>query len=122
MAIRTLSILSFLVVFLFTMGCDSPYKMGNQTGLRVTGKVGEILVVCDQGVWDSEIKHVLDSNLTQWIMPYLPDVATFQLVHRTPEHFTQGIKRYRNTLFLNIDPNYQGAKGSIVKREDVWAV
>lgn len=91
------------------------------TQLTITGKVGEILVVCDQAIWDSEIKKYLDSNLTQWIMPYFPDVATFELVHKTPEHFTQGVKRWRNTLFLTIDPSQKGDKGSIVRREDVWA-
>ena len=76
--------------------------------MTVTGKVGEILVVCDQGIWDSDIQTVLDSSLTQWILPYLPDVATFQLTHKTPSHFTQGVKRYRNTLFITIDPNHKG--------------
>ena len=89
--------------------------------MSVTGKVGEILVVCDKGIWESDIKTCLDTNLTQWIMPYFPDVATFELVHKTPSHFTQGVKRYRNTLFLNIVPKHTGDKGKIEKREDVWA-
>jgi len=91
-------------------------------GMKATGKVGEILVVCEPGIWNSEIKDCLDSTLTQWIMPYLPDVATFTLIHKTPSHFTQGVKRYRNTLFIEIDPSYTGDIGSIVKKEDVWAV
>lgn len=89
--------------------------------MNVTGKVGEILVVCDQGLWDSDLKTCLDTNLTQWIMPYFPDVATFELVHKTPDHFTQGIKRWRNALFLNVDPSYKGSEGKIEKKEDVWA-
>jgi hypothetical protein len=89
--------------------------------VAVTGKVGEILVVCDAGIWNSEIKMCLDSNLTQFIMPYFPDVATFDLIHKTPEHFTQGVKRYRNTLFLTIDPKYKGDQGRIEKRMGVWA-
>lgn len=101
--------------------CESTHKSGSKHGMSVTGKVGEILVVCDKGIWESDIKECLDTNLTQWIMPYFPDVATFELVHKTPDHFTQGVKRYRNTLFLNIDPNHKGDKGKIEKREDVWA-
>lgn len=115
---------SFIAIaaLLFTVSltsCEFENSLGS--GMNVTGKVGEILVVCDQGVWDSQVKASLDSNLTQWIMPYLPDVATFELIHKTPEHFTKGIKRYRNTLFLTIDPKYKGSKGSIRKRKDVWA-
>jgi hypothetical protein len=101
--------------------CESTHGRNTTNGLSVTGKIGEILVVCDDGIWESELKDCLDSNLTQWIMPYFPDVATFTLVHRSPNQFTQGIKRYRNTLFINIDPTFQGKKGSIVKRLDVWA-
>lgn len=112
-----------LITFGFTLfNCESPRASKSSTpALTVTGKVGEILVVCDQGIWESDLKECLDTNLTQWIMPYFPDVATFELVHRTPEKFTQGVKRWRNTLFINIDPNHEGEKGSIQKREDVWA-
>jgi hypothetical protein len=121
MATRVLSI-SALVVLLLSFGCESSHNATVTRGLSVTGKIGEILVVCDQGVWDSEIKNYLDTGLTHWIMPYFPDVATFQLVHKTPAHFTQGVKRYRNTLFITIDPTHKGAHGSIVKRTNVWAI
>ena len=121
MILRIFYLISFVVILL-SAGCESSYKSNASPGLSVTGKVGEILVVCEQGIWDSEIKTHLDSGLTQWILPYLPDVATFQLIHKTPSHFTQGVKRYRNTLFINVDPAYKGEHGSIVKRGDVWAM
>lgn len=108
-------------MLVITLGCESTNKRQANRQLNMTGKVGEILVVCDQAIWDSAIKNHLDSNLTQWIMPYFPDVATFELVHKTPDHFTQGVKRWRNTLFLTIDPKYKGEKGSIVRRDNVWA-
>jgi len=120
---QTAFITSIIIATLLACsGCESNRNAKVSRGLTVTGKIGEILVVCDQGIWESDIKECLDSNLTQWIMPYFPDVATFELAHRTPAHFTQGVKRYRNTLFLKIDPEYKGAKGSIVKRSDVWAI
>lgn len=112
---------SLAIMLLFSFGCESNSNNTMSSGLSVTGKVGEILVVCEQGIWDSPLQEALDSGLTQWILPYLPDVATFELTHKTPSHFTQGVKRYRNTLFINIDPNHKGEKGSIVKRKDVWA-
>ena len=118
------SVKSAFVIFsvlLFCGGCESTYNSRVSKGLTVTGKVGEILVVCEPGIWNSEIKSYLDTGLTQWILPYLPDVATFSLVHKTPGHFTQGVKRYRNTMFIDIDPNYTGEHGRILKREDVWA-
>ena len=118
MKIISLLALSITLLFTFTK-CESGRKLS--TGMSVTGKVGEILVVCETGVWNSKIQDALDSGLVQYILPYLPDVPTFQLTHRTPKHFTEGIKRFRNTLFLEIDPNYTGENGKIEKRIDVWA-
>lgn len=110
-----------LVLLLSFSSCDLDSKRYRSTGVAVTGRIGEILVVCDQDLWDSEIREILDSNLTQFIMPYFPDVATFDLIHKTPQHFTQGVKRYRNALFLSIDPKLEGDKGKIEKRVGVWA-
>lgn len=109
---------SLLLIMTFTR-CESGRTVSS--GLSVTGKIGEILVVCEQDIWNSNIKESLDSELVQFILPYLPDVATFQLTHRTPRKFSDGIKRFRNTLFLQIDPNYTGEHGKIEKRLDVWA-
>ncbi|OFZ07374.1 MAG: hypothetical protein A3D92_05755, partial [Bacteroidetes bacterium RIFCSPHIGHO2_02_FULL_44_7] len=116
----TFALLSLLLIFLNS--CDRLNSIDGETGLSATGKVEEILVVCELGIWnDPDIRNQLDTNLTQWIMPYLPDVATFTLIHKTPSHFTQGVKRYRNTVFLTIDSKYKGEKGSIVRKDDVWA-
>lgn len=110
-----------LVLSSLLVNCESPNHKKMRSGASVTGKVGEILVVCDESIWNSEIKAHLDTGLTQWIMPYFPDVATFELVHRSPAQFTQGVKRFRNTLFLTIDSNHKGEKGKILKRDGVWA-
>lgn len=113
--------LVFWLIALTISSCNFKEKKFSSAGIAVTGKVGEILVVCDDDLWKSELKTCLDSNLTQFIMPYFPDVATFELIHKTPQHFTEGVKRYRNTLFINVDPNYQGKLGKIEKRVGVWA-
>ncbi len=106
---------------LFNSGCEVKTKKFSSSGLYVTGKVGEILVVCDRSIWESEIKNYLDTGLTQFIMPYFPDVATFELIHKAPEQFDQGVKRFRNTLFIKIDPSFKGEQAEINKRLDVWA-
>ena len=108
-------------VFLINSSCEINTKRFSSTGLTVTGNIGEILVVCDKAIWESEIKSHLDTNLTQWIMPYFPDVATFELVHKTPSHFDQGVKRFRNTLFITIDPKHTKKRADIQKRMNVWA-
>ena len=106
------------VVFSLMPSCDYISSRLKDGGILVTGKVGEILVVCEQDIWDSEIKKLLDSNLTQFIMPYYPDVATFELLHKTPDHFEKGSKRYRNTLFLTLDPSFKTSKLDV--NPDVW--
>lgn len=108
----------FLVVF---SNCESPYGKKMTKGIPVTGKVGEILVVCDDAVWESDLKSVLDSNLTQFILPYFPDVATFELIHRPLRGFTKGMKKYRNVLMLTLDENFSEEKGKITKEVDTWA-
>lgn len=117
---RSLFACFILLTTLILSSCDSPNKL-NSTGLIATGKVGEIVVVAEKGIWDSEIKNYLDTGLTRFIMPYMPDVVTFELVHRVPGRFEHGIKRHRNVLFLKIDPKYTGDKAKIEKRLDVWA-
>ena len=117
--IMKLVLASTVALLFFLAGCgDNAPNKGFNTA---TGKVGQILVVTEKGVWNSDLRESLDSNLTQWIMPYFPDVATFELIHKTPSHFEKGVKTYRNILFLKIDSNFKGTRGKIVKHKDVWA-
>ena len=120
--LKYFSALLFTTSLLCFQGCDESRPRMRSVGLEVTGKVGEILVVCETGIWESEIKHYLDTHLTQFIMPYFPDVATFELVHRSPSKFEQGVKRYRNTLFIQIDPAFKKPQADIIRKEDVWAI
>ncbi len=108
----------FIAFLLFLTACETGRKLN--PALQVTGKVGEIQVVCEKSVWEGPIKNVLDSTLVQYILPYIPDVPTFQLIHKTPRLFTQGVRRHRNILFLKIDPKHQG-NGKITQQKDVWA-
>ena len=98
---------------LFVLLCISSCDVKNLSGLNVTGKVGEILVVCDDSIWASPVKAELDTALTQFIMPYFPDVPTFELVHRSMKSFDGAIKRHRNVLFLNLDNSFKGSKSKI---------
>ena len=112
------STFSLVLVVFIIFSCQTKYK---NTGLHVTGKVGEILVVCDQAIWNSEIKAHLDSQLTQFIMPYFPDVTTFELIHRKTQNFDGAIRRHRNILFLEIDSERKEKFGLIQSRKNVWA-
>ena len=114
---KAFSFLCGLLILAGLSGCN--YK--NIAGLNVTGKVGEILVVCDDAIWQAPLTNELDTALTQFIMPYWPDVPTFELVHRNSKTFEGAIKRHRNILFLTIDNGHKASGASIVSRKDVWA-
>lgn len=110
-----------IVCCLLILACLSSCDEKNLAGLNVTGKVGEILVVCDDAIWQAPLTDEMDTALTQFIMPYWPDVPTFELVHRNSKTFEGAIKRHRNILFLTIDKGYTASEPSIVSRKDVWA-
>jgi len=116
-----------IVLFSLTLvvSCDDSPTFKNRSkrlGQKVAGEIGELIVVCDNNLWNSSIKAYLDTNLTQFIMPYYPDVPTFMLTHKTPEHFDKGVKRYRSMLFIKIDSNLKGKKVQVEKRMDIWAI
>ena len=113
---KAFSLVCGLLFLVALSGCDEK----NIAGLNVTGKGGEILIVCDDAIWQPPLTNELDTALTQFIMPYFPDVTTFELIHRKPERFEGAIKRHRNTLFLKLDPSHKG--GVKVKYNKVsWA-
>lgn len=115
----------FLLLFTFSACEDSPTfkNRSHRLGQSVVGDIGDLVVVCDDALWNSDLKAYLDTNLTQFIMPYYPDVPTFMLIHKTPKHFDKGIKRYRSILFIKIDPNIKkGQKVLVEKRKDIWAI
>ena len=114
---RILKIFSILILAVNLNGCGEYFS----SEVYVTGKVGEILVVCDDAVWNSTLRSNLDSNLTRFIMPYFPDVATFELIHYNEKNFVGAVKRHRNVLFLTIDKKHKGSKGVLKHRNDVWA-
>ena len=80
---KAFSIVCCLLILAGLSSCDEK----NLAGLNVTGKVGEILVVCDDAIWQAPLTNELDTALTQFIMPYWPDVPTFELVHRNSKTF-----------------------------------
>ena len=118
---------TIIILFSITLffSCEDSPTFKNRSkrlGQKVAGEIGELIVICDDNIWNSTVKPYLDTNLTQFIMPYYPDVPTFMLVHKTPEHFDKGVKRYRSMLYIKIDPNLKGKKVQVEKRMDVWAI
>lgn len=85
------------------------------------GKSNEVLIICDDDIWSSDVKPIADSLLTQYIMPYFPDVETFKIIQRSEERWSSAFKKHRNIIVLKIDANHKKEKASIVQRSDVYA-
>lgn len=120
MIARNVTLFSALAALLIFTQCEA-IRSRSTGGMHVTGNVGEIMVVCETDIWNDEMRQHLDSGLTQFILPYMPDVVTFELAQRTPDRFEGSFMRTRNTLFLKIDSKHSGAVGKIEVRENVWA-
>ena len=114
---KLLKLFSTLFLTIHLSGCGEYFS----SEVYVTGKVGEVVVVCDDARWNSSFRSDLDSNLTRFIMPYFPEVATFEPIHYAKSNFVGAAKRHWNVLFLKIDPNHKGDKGKIQYRKGVWA-
>jgi len=114
---KSLKFFSTLLFLFHLLSCDQLFD----SSVNATGKVGEILVVCDEDLWNSPVKKYLDSGLTKFIMPYFPDVVTFELIHKTKKKFEGATKRHRNILFVKVDPKCKSPKGEVVYKRNVWS-
>ena len=114
---RILKIFTIIILTATLNSCGDYFS----SEVPVNGKVGEILIVCDDFIWNSEFRSEMDSSLTRFIMPYFPDVATFELIHYNDKNFVGAVKRHRNVLFLNIKKDHKGDAGVLNYKEDVWA-
>jgi hypothetical protein len=86
---------------------------------KVTGKPGEVIVVADPYIWDSEIGKSLNSILTQ---PFdaLPQVEpSFDPIRISSSAFTNIFKSHRNIIIAKISP--RNKKPRILVQRDVWA-
>lgn len=94
-------------------GCDAQLPLPS-----VTGKQGELVVVCDKKMWDSPAGDTVFSIFTADVYGLPQPEALFRTVHVAPESFTSIFRTHRNVLILT--PTKDG-KGRVEVRRDVWA-
>jgi hypothetical protein len=86
---------------------------------KVTGKPGEVIIVADDLVWNSQIGKSLNSILTK---PFeaLPQVEpSYDPVKIPSSAFTNIFKSHRNIIIAKISP--RNKKPRILVQRDVWA-
>jgi hypothetical protein len=86
---------------------------------KVTGKPGEVVIVADQAVWDSEIGKSLDSILTKPFEVLPQAEPSYDPVRIPASAFTNIFKSHRNIIIAKISP--RNKKPRILVQRDVWA-
>ena len=105
-----------VLLLLFSFSC----KKEKQPLLpKITGKPGEVILVIDQYVWDTEIGIYLNNLLTR---PFdaLPQVEpSYDPVRIASSAFSNIFKSHRNIIITKISP--RNKKPRILVQRDLWA-
>jgi hypothetical protein len=108
-------LISFLALSLFSCKCDR----GVQLLPNISGKAGEVVIVINKGVWESEagstIRKILAAD-----EPFLPQrEPMFTLVNIPENAFTSIFQTHRNIVLVNIIKDLPEPK--VILQENVWA-
>ena len=85
----------------------------------VSGKAGEVVVVANKSLWNSEIGEALREILAAEY-PYLPQSEpAFHLVNITSDMFSSAFQIHRNLVIVEVGSSHKEAK--IATQRDYWA-
>lgn len=103
-------ILLFLILFFSKCSSEDQKIMPG-----MTGKVGEVVVVIDDPLWQSAIGDSL-AALLQDVYPGLPqDEPRFTVVHIPNSAFNSIFKTHRNLIIVNVSSHFKKAQAQINK-------
>jgi len=86
---------------------------------KVTGKPGEVLIVVDQYVWESEIGQFLNSLLTQPFEAIPQEEPIYDPIRISSSGFNNIFKSHRNIILTKISS--RNKKPRIIVQRDIWA-
>jgi len=86
---------------------------------KVSGKPGEVIIVIDQYIWDSEIGISLNNILTQPFEALPQTEPSYDPVRIASSAFTNIFKSHRNIIIAKISP--RNKKPRILVQRDIWA-
>ena len=105
----------FVFVLLLLSGCN---LLGDSGKSKVNGRANEVLVVCEQNIWNGPGGDSIRSIFNESV-PGLPQIEpSFDIIHRTPVGFKGSYTSHRNILLVNIDTN---ADNGMSVRHNLWA-
>ena len=85
------------------VGCKAMHSI--QTGENATGKPYELVVVCAQQAWLSELGDTLQSRLKQPVAELPIYAPMFYVMRILPNNFKSLTERHRNILVVNVSPD-----------------
>ena len=110
-------IFALAIGLMLTASCKQ--SSGEKILPSISGKAGEVAVVCSRGDWEAEPGNAIRDIMAQEC-PYLPQVEPLYTLFNVPtQSFNKIFEVHRNIIWLNIGEQYQEAK--MVLNNDVWA-
>lgn len=91
------------VLAVMMVGCKAMHSI--QTGENATGKPYELVVVCAQQAWLSELGDTLQSILKQPVAELPIYEPMFDVMRILPNNFKSLTERHRNILVVNVSPD-----------------
>ncbi|MBO7486955.1 MAG: DUF4837 family protein, partial [Bacteroidales bacterium] len=116
---HTVRLISALAIGLMLTASCKQSGNGEKLLPAISGKAGEIAVVCSRGDWQAEPGNAIRDIMAQEC-PYLPQVEPLYTLFNVPtQSFNKIFEVHRNIIWLNIGDDYPEAK--MVLNNDVWA-
>jgi hypothetical protein len=109
-------LLSFISLILIT-GCYKQEKKGLLP--MVTGKPGEVLLVIDPYLWESNLGQYFIDFCNEPVDALPADEPSYTLIHIPSSGFTKIFKGHRNIIITEISD--QHAEPKIIIQRNVWA-
>ena len=107
--ISLLPILGALAMF---VGCKSFYDLSSAD--NATGTPYELVLVCAQNEWQSELGDTLQAILKQPVKELMQYEPMYNVMRILPNNFKSLTERHRNIVIVNIDPALT-EPGAVVK-------
>lgn len=83
-----------------------------------TGKPGEIILVANNALWQSQVGDTLKEMFNEPVYGLPQDESVFRVFRVTKSGFTSVIERHRNVLWVETD---SASKSAFTVKKDVWA-
>ena len=103
-----LNLVVVAVAMLSVVGCDAFYSASSSD--NSTGSPYEVVVVCEQQPWMSELGDTLQTILQQPVRELPTYQAMFDVMRVLPNNFKSLTRHHRNIIVVNVNPEFAEPK------------